>query len=107
MIILIDTEKELNKRHYSFMTKNIQQTRNRRNVSQNDKGLCVSQTLVVAIKYLREQLKVNQHFIWLTVLVAQWLLGLKDVSHCRSRTPCQGACGTMSSSAQAIRKPRD
>lgn len=47
MIILIDTEKELNKRHYSFMTKNIQQTRNRRNVSQNDKGLCVSQTLVL------------------------------------------------------------
>lgn len=107
MIILIDTEKALNKRQYSFMTKNIQKTRNRRKVSQNDKGLCVSQISVVVIKYLREQLKVNQHFIWLTVLMAQWLLGLIDVSHCRGRTPCQGACGAMSSSAQATRKPRD
>lgn len=86
-----------------FHDKNIQQIRNRRKFSQNDKCLCVSQISAV-IKYLRKQLKVNQHFIWLTV---QWLLSLIDISHCKDRITCQGACGALSSSAQAIRKPRD
>lgn len=86
-----------------FHDKNIQQTRNRRKFSQNDKCLCVSQ-ISVMIKYLRKQLKVNQHFIWLTV---QWLLSLIDIGHCKDRITCQGACGAISSSAQAIRKPRD
>jgi hypothetical protein len=106
MIILIDTEKALNKRQYTFMTKNIQQTRNRRKVSQNDKGQCVSQISVFVAEYLRKQLKVNQYFIWLTVLVIQSLLCLTYVSHYRGRITCQGACAVTSSSAQAIRKPR-
>lgn len=91
MVILIDTEKALNRRQYTFMTKNIQQTRNRRKLSQNDKSLCVSQISVVVTKYLRKQLKMNQHFIWLTVLVVQWLFSLTNVSHCRSRATYQRA----------------
>lgn len=71
MIILIDTEKALDKIQYTFIIKKKstnQQIRNRRKFPQNDKGISVSQ---ISIAVITQQLKVKKYSICLTVLVGQ------------------------------------